>query len=53
MKISARNAIKGKVVEVKTGAVAAQVRVDLAAAYAALGDWDSAELELAAAEAVF
>lgn len=29
MKISARNAIKGKVVDVKTGAVAAQVRVDI------------------------
>jgi DNA-binding CsgD family transcriptional regulator len=32
---------------------AAQVRVDLAAAYGELADWDSAELELAAAEAVF
>jgi len=29
MKISARNAIKGKVVGVKKGAVAAQVRVDI------------------------
>jgi molybdopterin-binding protein len=29
MKISARNTIKGKVVEVKTGAVAAQVKVDI------------------------
>ncbi|MCB1884670.1 MAG: TOBE domain-containing protein [Geminicoccaceae bacterium] len=29
MKLSARNRIKGKVVEVKKGAVAAQVRVDI------------------------
>ncbi len=29
MKISARNTFKGKVVEVKKGAVAAQVRVDI------------------------
>ena len=29
MKLSARNMIKGKVVEVKKGAVAAQVRVDI------------------------
>jgi molybdopterin-binding protein len=29
MKLSARNVIKGKVVEVKKGAVAAQVRVDI------------------------
>lgn len=29
MKISARNAIKGKVVGIKKGAVAAQVRVDI------------------------
>jgi molybdopterin-binding protein len=29
MKISARNLIKGKVVEVKKGAVAAQVKVDI------------------------
>ena len=29
MKISARNVFKGKVVEVKRGAVAAQVRVDI------------------------
>lgn len=29
MKISARNTIKGKVVEVKSGAVAAQVKVDI------------------------
>jgi molybdopterin-binding protein len=29
MKLSARNQLKGKVVEVKRGAVAAQVRVDV------------------------
>ncbi|MGD9827379.1 MAG: molybdopterin-binding protein [Hyphomicrobiaceae bacterium] len=29
MKLSARNALKGKVLEVKTGAVAAQVRIDI------------------------
>ncbi len=29
MKLSARNVIKGKVVQVKRGAVAAQVRVDI------------------------
>jgi molybdopterin-binding protein len=29
MRISARNVIKGKVVEVKKGAVAAQVKVDI------------------------
>lgn len=29
MKISARNTIKGKVVDIKKGAVAAQVRVDI------------------------
>ena len=29
MKISARNVIKGKVVDVKKGAVAAQVKVDI------------------------
>jgi molybdopterin-binding protein len=29
MKLSARNVIKGKVVEVKKGAVAAQLRVDI------------------------
>jgi molybdopterin-binding protein len=29
MKLSARNLLKGKVVEVKKGAVAAQVRVDI------------------------
>lgn len=29
MKLSARNALKGKVVDVKKGAVAAQVRVDI------------------------
>jgi molybdopterin-binding protein len=29
MKLSARNALQGKVVEVKKGAVAAQVRVDI------------------------
>ncbi|MGH6945990.1 MAG: TOBE domain-containing protein [Kiloniellales bacterium] len=29
MKLSARNAIKGKVLEIKKGAVAAQVRVDI------------------------
>ena len=29
MKLSARNVFKGKVVEVKKGAVAAQVRVDI------------------------
>lgn len=29
MKLSARNVIKGKVVEIKRGAVAAQVRVDI------------------------
>jgi molybdopterin-binding protein len=29
MKISARNVFSGKVVEVKTGAVAAQVKVDI------------------------
>lgn len=29
MKLSARNVIKGKVVEVKKGAVAAQVKVDI------------------------
>jgi molybdopterin-binding protein len=29
MKISARNVIKGKIVEVKTGAVAAQVKVEI------------------------
>lgn len=29
MKLSARNVIKGRVVEIKRGAVAAQVRVDI------------------------
>jgi len=29
MKLSARNALKGKVVDLKKGAVAAQVRVDI------------------------
>jgi molybdopterin-binding protein len=29
MKLSARNVLKGKVVEIRTGSVAAQVRVDI------------------------